>query len=116
MVPFFTPGRQTRDNIIMTQEMIHTIRWKTGKDGHMILKIDLEKAYDRVSWKVLEETLHYFGLYPTWIHITMHMIAKIGWTLLSNQKPPFWTRVLNNKYARVNSTHCRSSSRNSSHT
>ena len=45
----FLPGRKTSDNIIITQEIIHTLMKKKGKAGGVILKIDLEKAYDKVS-------------------------------------------------------------------
>lgn len=50
----FIPGRTTNDNIIITQEILHTLRSKKGKKGGMIFKIDLEKAYDKVSWKFLQ--------------------------------------------------------------
>lgn len=58
----FIPGRTTNDNIIITQEILHTLRSKKGKKGGMIFKIDLEKAYDKVSWKFLHDTLIFFNL------------------------------------------------------
>ncbi|XP_028109540.1 uncharacterized protein LOC114308198 [Camellia sinensis] len=45
----FIHGRTTCDNIIIAQEIVHTLRGKKGKTGDLILKIDLEKAYDNVS-------------------------------------------------------------------
>ena len=42
----FVPGRQITDNIVIAQEMLHTMRRKKGKIGFMDLKIDLEKAFD----------------------------------------------------------------------
>lgn len=57
----FIPGRSMMDNIIITQEVLHTLRSKKGKKGGLIFKIDLEKAYDKVSWKFLFDTLIYFN-------------------------------------------------------
>ena len=42
------PGRQITENIVMAQEIIHTMRNKRGKIGQMAIKVDLEKAYDRL--------------------------------------------------------------------
>ncbi|XP_072064218.1 uncharacterized protein [Arachis hypogaea] len=44
----FVPGRQSSDNIIITQKIIHSMRNKKGSKGWMTIKIDLEKAYDRM--------------------------------------------------------------------
>jgi len=44
----FIPGRSTKDNVIVLQEMIHHLRKKKSKKGGLILKLDLEKAYNRL--------------------------------------------------------------------
>ena len=44
----FVPGRQTADNILIAQEIIHPMNYKKGRTGYMAIKIDLEKAYDRL--------------------------------------------------------------------
>ena len=46
----FVQGRKGIDNIIIAQEIIHSLGKKKGKTGHMALKIDLEKAYDKFEW------------------------------------------------------------------
>jgi len=53
----FVPGRQISDNIIIAQDMLHTMRRKQGQVGYMAVKIDLEKAYDRLRWPFIHETL-----------------------------------------------------------
>lgn len=40
----FIPGRQASDNIIIAQEILHSMRRMKGKFGGMALKVDLEKA------------------------------------------------------------------------
>lgn len=41
----------------MAQEVIHSMRNKVGKRGLMAMKADLEKAYDRLSWSFIHDTL-----------------------------------------------------------
>ena len=45
----FVPERMGLDNMIIAQERIHTMTLKKGKTGFMAIKIDLEKAYDRLE-------------------------------------------------------------------
>ena len=53
----FVIGRKGVDNAIITQELIHTIGRKKGRMGYMVIKIDLEKAYDRLEWSFIREVL-----------------------------------------------------------
>lgn len=45
----FIHGRNITDNIIIGQEAIHLMRRKTGKVGWMAVKVDLEKAFDKLG-------------------------------------------------------------------
>lgn len=53
----FIPSRQANDNIVIAQESIHSMRKSQGKRRGMIVKIDLEKAYDCIDWTFLVEVL-----------------------------------------------------------
>lgn len=44
----FVCGRHITDNVIIAQEVEHSMRIRKGKKGWMALKIDLEKACDRL--------------------------------------------------------------------
>lgn len=46
----FVPGRQTIDNAIVLQEVIHSMNQLHGEKGYMVIKLDLEKAFDRLEW------------------------------------------------------------------
>ena len=46
----FVPGRRTSDNIIIVQEVIRTLISRRGWTGYVAIKLDLEKAYDRLEW------------------------------------------------------------------
>ncbi|GMI87106.1 hypothetical protein HRI_002379900 [Hibiscus trionum] len=45
----FVPGRQITDNIILAQEIVHSMAKKNGAKAWMAVKVDLEKAYDRLE-------------------------------------------------------------------
>ena len=40
----FVPGRQISDNIVIFQEVIHSMQGKRAGKGMMVVKIDLEKG------------------------------------------------------------------------
>jgi hypothetical protein len=46
----FVPSRRGLDNVVIAQELIHSIHRKKGRMSQLILKLDSEKAYDRLEW------------------------------------------------------------------
>ena len=54
----FVEGRQILDGIILMQEMIHSLN-QTKMPG-MMIKVDLAKDYDKVSWRFLRKVLTVF--------------------------------------------------------
>lgn len=61
----FIQGRSTTDNIIVLQETIHSMSHLHGKRGFMIIKLDLEKAYDRLEWSFIHDTLELLNFPPS---------------------------------------------------
>ena len=53
----FVLGRKGVDNAIIMKEIIHKISKKKGRVGYMTVKVDLEKAYDKLKWSFIRETL-----------------------------------------------------------
>lgn len=45
----FVPYQYIIENIIVAQEIIHSMQMKTGRRGTWQVKVDLEKVYDRLS-------------------------------------------------------------------
>ncbi|OMP00911.1 reverse transcriptase [Corchorus capsularis] len=80
----FIPGRQAADNILLAQELIYTIRRCSSKNGLMAVKIDLAKAYDRVNWSFLRDTLREFGFSDKWIRLIMFCVESSKMAVLWN--------------------------------
>lgn len=80
----FIPGRLSTDNIVIVQEAIHSMRRKKGKKGWMLLKLDLEKAYDRIRWDFLEDTLIAAQLPQNWRDWIMTCVKGPSMTVLWN--------------------------------
>jgi hypothetical protein len=51
----FIKGRYILESVVVAHEIVHSIN-KSGEQG-VVLKLDYEKAYDRVSWTFLFEML-----------------------------------------------------------
>ncbi|KAG7544019.1 Ribonuclease H domain [Arabidopsis thaliana x Arabidopsis arenosa] len=80
----FIPGRLSADNIVVVQEAVHSMRRKKGRKGWMLLKLDLEKAYDRIRWDFLEDTLRAAGLPDTWVRWILKCVTGPSMNLLLN--------------------------------
>lgn len=55
----FMKGRQISEGILITNEIIHSI--KSNQSESIILKLDFEKAFDSVDWDFLWGALKGFG-------------------------------------------------------
>lgn len=62
---FFVRGRQILDGIVTTHEEINSL--KSLKSNGMMIKFDLSKPYDRLSWSIFMNILKAFGFNPRWI-------------------------------------------------
>lgn len=57
----FVPGRSIVDNILITHIVEYLRKKKKGKVKWAALKLDMSKAYDKVSWLFLIEVLKKMG-------------------------------------------------------
>ncbi|WVZ90567.1 hypothetical protein U9M48_036858 [Paspalum notatum var. saurae] len=58
----FLPGRNIMEGAVILHETIHELH--TKKQNGVILKIDFEKAYDKVRWDFLQQSLRMKGFSP----------------------------------------------------
>jgi len=60
----FLPGRNIMEGAVILHETIHELHSK--KQDGIIFKIDFEKAYDKVKWNFLQQTLRMKGFCGKW--------------------------------------------------
>ena len=53
----FVPRRKGIDNVLIVQELFYALDRKKGKEGYMVIKVDLEKAYNRLEWCFIHKVL-----------------------------------------------------------
>ena len=80
----FVPGRKGIDNIIIAQEIIHSLGKKKGRTDYMALKIDLEKAYDKLEWSFIRDMLIQINLPPDIIDLIMSCVSTVSTSILFN--------------------------------
>ena len=80
----FVPGRKGLDNIIIAQELIHSIDKKKGRFWFMAVKIDLAKAYDRLEWSFILKVLLAFRFPQSLIVLIMSCISSTSMSILFN--------------------------------
>ena len=71
----FVPERMGVDNMIIAQELIHTISLKKGQAGFMAIKIDLEKTYDKLEWHFLHDMLKLYSFPSHLIKLIMSCVS-----------------------------------------
>jgi hypothetical protein len=68
--------------VLALQEVIHELKDK--KLGGILLKIDFEKAYNRVNWEFLSEVLRGKGFDPGVVHRLNQLVRNGKMTISIN--------------------------------
>ena len=82
----FVPNRYIHDNILLTHEVMNKFRNMKGKKSWIALKLDMEKAYDRVEWNFLLEALKQLGFHSKWIHWIRECISTVFYSIIVNDE------------------------------
>ncbi|KAK9991108.1 hypothetical protein SO802_026093 [Lithocarpus litseifolius] len=80
----FVPGRKSIDNVVIAQELFYALDRKKGKEGYMAIKVDLEKAYDRLEWSFIHKVLQAFRFPQNIIRVIMSCITSPKVSILYN--------------------------------
>jgi hypothetical protein len=78
-------GRQILDNIILAHEVIHSLH--ATKSPGMLLKLDISKSFDKLSWNYLESTLLAFLFDSSWVSWIVNLTSSTLFSILVNGVP-----------------------------
>ena len=75
-------NRVITDNTTVAFEMLHHMRnQQKGKIGHMAVKLNISKAYNRVEWSFLWQIMLKIGLPVQWVDILLRPVESNKVTL-----------------------------------
>lgn len=60
----FLKGGLISDNILLAHELFHHMRTHNRKKAMIVLELDMNKAYNKVEWEFLLETMKVMGFSP----------------------------------------------------
>ncbi|CAL9018242.1 unnamed protein product, partial [Prunus brigantina] len=81
----FVPNRQIQENILIAHEAFHILKLrKTIKMYDLGIKLDMNKAYDRVEWHFLESVMLKMGFDVRWVNLVMNLVRTVQFSLVLN--------------------------------
>lgn len=88
-VALFQGGKQRKKILLLKR--FHSMRCQKGIRSLMVIKINLEKAYDRIKWDFLEQVLQQ-------VDFEEHLIMNLGFTFYSMEWWKAWGIQTNERY------------------
>lgn len=83
----FVGDRQIQDNVLIAHEVFHHLKLKNStKHFEMGIKLDMNKAYDRIEWDFLKAVLLKFGFNTSWVALIMECITTVTFSVVLNGK------------------------------
>lgn len=79
----FVKGRSIAENVLLAQEIIRDIHMR-NHNINVVVKLDMTKAYDRVSWIFLTKVLREFGFSEVIIDMVWRLISSNWYSVLIN--------------------------------
>ena len=80
----FMPNRWINENVVMVHEIGHSFKYTGKKKGFLGIKLDFQKAYDRMEWNFLLVLLRAFGFSNSFINLIHQCLSMVEFTLLLN--------------------------------
>ncbi|XP_058111166.1 uncharacterized protein LOC131254180 [Magnolia sinica] len=71
------------ENITLSQEILCHLN-KRVRGGNIVVKLDMEKAYDRVKWSFLKKILGRFGFSSPWVKLVERCWSNYRFSVLIN--------------------------------
>lgn len=79
----FVLGRVIHDNVLLVQVLVHDLNRHTW-GNNVVLKLDMAKAYDKMSWSFIIKMLRSFGFSEQWVSLIRRAIFGPWFSVLFN--------------------------------
>lgn len=83
----FVKGQRIHDNFMFVQQTVKALHKNKKKEAHILLKLDISKAFDSVSWSFLLEILRHIGFGQRWINLLCLLLSTSSTQVLVNGEP-----------------------------
>ncbi|XP_060170383.1 uncharacterized protein LOC132601300 [Lycium barbarum] len=77
----FVKGRLIKGNVFLTRDIVHDIK-KKNKGGNVVIKIDMAKAYDKVSWGFLNVVLRSMGFKKRYVDLIYRLTSNVWYSVM----------------------------------
>ncbi|XXG86485.1 hypothetical protein AAC387_Pa11g1373 [Persea americana] len=82
----FIKGRKIQDHIALAHELTQSLQ-KGAKSKGICLKLDISKAFDKLSWGFLFKALDFFGFSKAWSSLIHECVCSFKGSVLINREP-----------------------------
>ncbi|KAI0497209.1 hypothetical protein KFK09_020431 [Dendrobium nobile] len=90
----FIQGRSISDHFLIAQEVFHKFGFSNSNKGLVAYKIDMEQAYDSMSWGTLEGVLKYFDFPPKFSKLILECVLKPRYSIIINGNQTEWISAM----------------------
>jgi len=80
----FVRGRKIHDNFVLVQQMVKSLH---KEEAHILLKLEISKAFDSVSWSFLLEVMCKVGFGQRWRDLICLILSTSSTQVLVNGVP-----------------------------
>ncbi|KAB1207150.1 hypothetical protein CJ030_MR7G011471 [Morella rubra] len=83
----FVPGKTIHENSILAHEIFHVLKKRNSGRKIMAIRADIEKAYDRMEWKLILVAMKCFGFAPHFVGWIEQCLSSASCSILLNGTP-----------------------------
>ncbi|VFQ59730.1 unnamed protein product, partial [Cuscuta campestris] len=88
----FQKGKGIEEHILLTNELMHKLESKI-RGGNIMIKLDMAKAFDKMSWSYLRAVLTAFGFKEKCISLLLQSLESTHMSILINGKPSGFFKI-----------------------